>query len=867
MVEEIGRQGKIDAASLILALKRPIIYVKMGRMKTGPEERFRLLLSSLLHIIFKSAFGVIRSVIWIGEITKNIIAFPFISISKLYSFSVSRSRLLQLTIIKYIKKYLLKIKSYRIPTFHTPSFRIPQFRFPTIRIPRVRIPSVSIPFDSIRRARPGKKLSMRNFTRLSIGWRIRTNAVFSKIGEFFRKKKTKVKEPVQSKMPAPIHHKRSKLITIKLRYFLLGSIVTLIMVFVYQSYVFVKSLPLPNMIGKVNYSLSTHIYDRNGKVLYEIYHDQNRTPVILDELPKYIAEATVAIEDKDFYHHNGISLVSGILRAIRDMALHHGLQGGSTITQQLVKSSLLTPERTIQRKIKEMILALWTERLYTKNQILEMYLNQVAYGGSSYGIEEAAQTYFGKQAKDLSLDEAALLAGLPQAPSTYSPFNNPEAAVKRRNEVLQAMEEQRYISMNTMNQAEKAPLKIVPPKTTIRAPHFVFYTKANLESLYGIAQVEEGGLKVTTTLDLDIQNEAEKIVNEELAKLTGMHVTNAAVLITRPSTGEILAMVGSADYFNSPSGAFNVTTALRQPGSSIKPIMYSLALQKGFTEATIINDSPTVFSVPGSPPYRPVNYDNKFHGNVPLRYALANSFNVPAVKTLNAIGVSNFVNFAQQMGITTWTHPERYGLSLTLGGAEVKMVDMSEAFGVLANEGYKVPITGFLKVDGANGEVLNELRPFRTRVLDPGIAYIMSDILSDNFARQWEFGSHSSLEIPGYRVAVKTGTTNDVKDNWTIGYTPDFLVAVWVGNNDNTPMNRYLVSGITGAAPIWNRIMSYLLKNYGPDNQWYTMPDDVVGKTCYFGRTEYFIKGTENAVHCSEALFGTSPTPTPTPQP
>jgi len=650
--------------------------------------------------------------------------------------------------------------------------------------------------------------------------------------------------------------------TERIKYFLLGCLVTLIIVSIFQSYFFVKELPSPYNIGKVNYPLSTHIYDRNNTLLYEIYREQNRTPVNLKELPNYVAQATIAIEDKDFYRHQGVAIFSGVIRAAKEIVINKNLQGGSTITQQLVKTSLLTPERTITRKIKEVILALWAEKIYSKDQILQMYLNQVPYGGSSYGIEEASKTYFGKKAKDLTLDEAALLAGLPQAPSVYSPYSNPEAALTRRNEVLTSMYNQRYISLEEKTKSEKLEISVLPPKTNIRAPHFVFYTKNELISYYGIKTVEEGGLNVKTTLDNKIQEESEKILKEELDKISYLNVTNGAILVTRPSTGEILAMVGSVDYFNQPSGAFNVTTALRQPGSSIKPIMYSLALQNGFTAATILDDSPTVFNIAGSESYRPVNYDNKFHGKVPLRYALANSYNIPAVKTLNTIGVDKFIDFSTKMGISTWTDKSRYGLSLTLGGGEVTMIDMAEAFGVFANQGYKMPINYFQKIEDNTGNTLREVTPFKIKEIDPAIAYIISDILSDNFARTFAFGPGSSLEIPGYKVAVKTGTTNDKKDNWTIGYTPEFLVVVWVGNNDNTPMNPYLTSGITGAAPIWNKVMSYLLKNYGTGNKWFDKPSNVVEKDCYYGRKEYFVKGTENSVNCSPSSLAT-PTPKP----
>jgi len=649
---------------------------------------------------------------------------------------------------------------------------------------------------------------------------------------------------------------------VKIKYFLLGCSITLIFVSILQSYFFIRELPSPYNIGKINYPLSTHIYDRNDTLLYEIYREQNRTPVILKELPPYVAEATIAIEDKDFYRHQGVAVFSGMIRAVKEMIINKNLQGGSTITQQLVKTALLTPERTLSRKIKEVILAIWTEKIYSKEQILEMYFNQVPYGGSSYGIEEASKTYFGKKAKDLTIEEAALLAGLPQAPSLYSPYINPEIALKRRNEVLTSMKNQGYINEESKVKSQKSKVEVLPPKTAIRAPHFVFYSKNQLENYYGIKTVEEGGLKVKTTLDYKIQEQAEKILKEELDKINYLNVTNGAILITRPSTGEILAMVGSVDYFNQPTGAFNVTTALRQPGSSIKPIMYSYALQKGYTAASILDDSPAVFNIAGSESYRPVNYDNKFHGKVPLRYALANSYNIPAVRTLNNLGVDNFIDFATKMGINTWNDRSRYGLSLTLGGGEVTMVDMAEAFGVIANQGYRMPINYFQKIEDNTGNILREMTPFKIKEIDPAIAFIISDILSDNFARTFAFGSGSALEIPGYKVAVKTGTTNEKKDNWTIGYTPEFLVVVWVGNNDNTPMNPYLTSGITGAAPIWNRVMSYLLKNYGAGNKWYEKPDNIVEKNCYYGRKEYFVRGTENTANCSQSSLAT-PTPKP----
>lgn len=653
-----------------------------------------------------------------------------------------------------------------------------------------------------------------------------------------------------------------------------------IVIFIYF-YIFYK-LPNPHLLKQYKViPLSTHILDRHGKLLYEIYREQKRTPVKLDQLPQYISQATIAIEDKDFYKHSGISLFGGIFRAIKDTFLQQKLQGGSTITQQLIKSALLTPERTIRRKIREIILALWTEKIYTKNEILELYLNQVPYGGTAYGIEEAARNYFSKEAKKLTLSEAALLAGLPQAPSLYSPFYNPDSAIKRRNQVLKAMYNSKFIDQSTYEKEIKKKLILNPPKTSIKAPHFVFYVKSQLEQIYDLKQIEEGGLKVTTTLDLDIQKEAEKILKEELDKVKKLSVGNGAVLVTRPPSGEILSMVGSVDYFATPSGAFNVVTALRQPGSAIKPINYAIGLERKLvTPATVFLDIPTCFSSPGQPKrYCPVNYDQTFHGPTQLRFALGNSYNIPAVKMLAINGVENFIASASAFGITTFKEPKKYGLSLTLGGGEVRMTEMAVAFSAFANRGTTRKLTSILKVEDKNGKVLYQFKDANyvkdikknippanffaipgSKPISPETAFLISHILLDNNARSAAFGPNSYLVIPNKAVSVKTGTTNDKKDNWTIGYTPNFLTVVWVGNNDNTPMHPYLTSGVTGAAPIWNRIMSYVLKNQ--KDLWPVKPSTVIGKqVCWDSgaiaekkedgqescpaRFEYFIKGTE----------------------
>ncbi len=640
---------------------------------------------------------------------------------------------------------------------------------------------------------------------------------------------------------------------------------------------------LPTPYDLQNYKkvpLSTHILDRNGKLLYEVHGEENRTPIKIASLPKYVYEATIAIEDKDFYKHGGVSIIGGILRAIKDSVLQHQLQGGSTLTQQLVRSALLTPERTIRRKLREIILAVWTEKVYTKQQLLEMYLNQVPYGGSAYGIEEAARTYFNKPAKDLTLEQAAFLAGLTQAPSLYSPFVDPELARNRRDEVLKKMSEQKYITEQQYETAKNKPLKINPPMTNIKAPHFVFYIKSELEKEFGADEVEQGGLKVTTTLDLNIQEEAEKILREELKAIQYLNVSNGAILVTRPPTGEILSMIGSVDYFATSSGTFNVTTALRQPGSSIKPINYAIGLdRKLVTAATVFLDVATCFpSVPTQ--YCPVNYDGKFHGPQPLRIALGSSYNIPAVKMLAMNTVRDFVASSSAFTMTTFKDPSNYGLSLTLGGGEVHMTEMSQAFSAFANHGVPKKLKGVLKVEDRNGKILYEFedpnfiqdikKPLKNpnflaitgkKAISQETAFIISHILLDNNARAPAFGTNSFLVVPRHAVSVKTGTTDDKRDNWTLGYTANFMTTVWVGNNDNTPMNPYLASGITGAAPIWNRVMRYVL-NSQPD-LFPIRPSSVVGRQVCWDtgavasqnpdgsqpgcptRFEYLIKGTE----------------------
>ncbi len=604
-------------------------------------------------------------------------------------------------------------------------------------------------------------------------------------------------------------------------------------------------IPLPTRLTSETMPVSTKIFDRNGRLIYEIYTDKKRTPITFSDMPNYLKEATISIEDKNFYKNQGFS-ITGIARAFYSTIFKRQVQGGSTITQQLVKNGLLTNERTIRRKAQEVILTIIVEGVYTKNQILEMYLNTIPYGGTAYGIEAASETYFNKSAKSLNLPEAALLAGLPQAPSTYSPFGaHPELAKGRQEEVLKQMVANKYISQAESDKASQEPLiyaSINPPQ----APHFALWIKEQLANKYGDKMVEQGGLRVYTTLDLDVQNFAQLAVATEVGKLKKQKVGNGAAIVTRPKTGEILAMVGSKDYFaKDEDGKVNVTLSSRQPGSSIKPLNYALAIKdQKITPATAFADVPVCFDVFGQPDYCPVNYDGTFHGLVETRFALGNSYNIPAVKVLALNGLDNFVAFAKQMGLTTLTDPKDYGLSITLGGLLVRPFDMATAFGVFANQGIEQPLVAITKVMNWKGQVLEEYDPTKNtltgmRILEPTVTFLISHILLDNNARSAAFGPSSFLNVTGHpEVSVKTGTTNDRRDNWTIGYTANAVVVTWVGNNDNTPMSG-AVSGVSGASPIWNKIMKLVLDKaekgaYDPNEKghsWPKQPDGVVGAT------------------------------------
>ncbi len=573
-------------------------------------------------------------------------------------------------------------------------------------------------------------------------------------------------------------------------------------------------------------SSSTKIFDRTGEVLlFDVHKDVKRTNVLFEEMGAHIKNATVAIEDADFYNHKGIRITS-IIRAILSNISGIGqTQGGSTITQQLVKNTLLTQKKTYTRKIKEWVLAIKIDRSMPKEKILEHYLNEAPYGGTIYGIEEASKTYFNKTAFDLTLAESAYLAAIPQAPTTLSPYGkNKTKLEERKNLVLSRMLAVNFISQEEHDQAKTEVVTFSPQETIgIKAPHFVFFIKEYLEQKYGADVVENGGLKVTTTLSYDLQQKGEQIVKEgALENQKNWDGSNASLVAIDPKTGHILTMIGSRDYFDKEiDGNYNVATALRQPGSSFKPFIYATAFNKGFTPDTVLFDLPTEFqstcnaygkATPGHSQadcYMPQNYDGKHRGPMSLRNALGQSINIPAVKLFYLAGLRDSLKTAEEMGISTLTDVSRYGLTLVIGGGEVSLLDITSAYGVFANNGKRNNYTGILKVEDSSGKVLEEWRPNEREVLPKNVALTISDILSDNIARTPTFGANSVLQIPGKDIAVKTGTTNSNKDAWTVGYTPSVVVGVWAGNNDNKPMKK---GGSAVAGPIWNKFIAEALK-------------------------------------------------------
>ena len=587
---------------------------------------------------------------------------------------------------------------------------------------------------------------------------------------------------------------------------------------------------------------STFIYDRNGAELYEAFEEGRRTHVSIERVPQSLIHATIAIEDDTFIDNMGIDWAATAVAALNYLGAKRDAPGGSTITQQLVRNIFFDYEkrttRSVSRKLEEILLALAITGAKSKNEILEMYLNEVYYGNLAYGVQTAARTFFGKDVDQLSLGESALLAGLPQAPAWLDPLN-PDPAVQaavdaRWRLTLGEMVEEGYITQAQARETLAAGLTFAPGNASLVAPHFTVYALGELERLllgmgYTPQEILGSGLRVTTTLDLDVNRLAQNAAANQVAQLQARNVSNAAVVVTKPATGEIIAMVGSVDYENEAiDGSVNVTTAFRQPGSAIKPFTYAAALERGLSPLDVLWDSPTEIALPGQAAYEPRNYDNRFHGPMTMRAALANSYNIPAVQTLRLVGVEYLLDLLRRFGIDTLAEdPAQYGLSFTLGGGEITLIELTNAYAVFANDGEYVPVTAILCVQDSAGRIVYQygngcpdgeltaeslVRGIEaTRALDPRIAWLMGDMLGDNLARTPAMGAWSPLRTDGIASAVKTGTTDDVKDNWTVGYTRNVAVGVWVGNNDGAPMRG--TSGLSGAAPIWNSVITGIYGN------------------------------------------------------
>ena len=629
---------------------------------------------------------------------------------------------------------------------------------------------------------------------------------------------------------------------------LICGIIVVLVYFIYLQ----KTLPDSEAIVSRKISESTKIYDSTGQVLlYDIHGDEKRTVVPWDKISQNAKNAVLASEDSSFYNHKGFDM-KGVLRAVwRDVIGLNLSQGGSTITQQLVKNALLGGQKTISRKVREVLLSIELERRFSKDQIFWMYLNQIPYGSNIYGIEAASKNYFSKSSDELSLSEAATLAALIKAPSYYSPYgNHVEELIGRRDFILNRMRDLGYIDDSEAASATKDISSFTKSQESISAPHFVIMVKDYLESKYGTDVVEAGGLKVITTLDSDLQKNAEEIVSK-YSKINKekYRASNSALVAIDPKTGGVKALVGSANYFDVENqGNFNVALSPnRQPGSAFKPFAYATAIQKGFTDATIVFDTKTEFNPLCSPDglqskdkygldcYHPQNYDGLYRGAVTLRQSLAQSLNVPSVKTLYLAGITETATLARNMGITTLNGD--YGLSLVLGGAEVRPIDLVSAYGVFATDGVKNPWSLILRVESSDGTVLEEFSPKPERVLDEQTARTINNILSDNVARAPVFGYSNSLYFPGHDVAAKTGTTQDNRDAWVVGYTSSLAVGVWNGNNDNSPMTR-AVAGISASGPMWHDFMTKAMGTY--DATSFIRPEpDTTDKTMLDGNYIY----------------------------
>lgn len=634
-----------------------------------------------------------------------------------------------------------------------------------------------------------------------------------------------------------------------LAFLLLAGVIIVLMLFFYYTY----DLPRPEKFTENPFIQSTKIYDRTGKVLlYDIYGEEKREIVSFDKISDNLKNAVLASEDYRFYQHNGIDVLAIFRSVMIDLRLMKATTGASTITQQLIRSVYLTKERTLARKIREVVLSIELERRYSKDQIFNWYLNEIPFGENSYGAESASQTYFGKPASDLSLGQAATLAALIPAPSYYSPYGSRKnLLLQKKDSILDKMQQLEYIDDKQLKEAKEEKITFLESLVPIKAPHFVIYVKQYLENKYGEDYLQQKGLKVYTTLDWDLQNYAEQVVKDADKTNLQFDANNTALVIIDPKTGEILSLIGSKDYFQKsyPRGCdekasgkcffdpkFDVATiGLRQPGSAFKPFVYATALKKGYTPDTILWDVKTEFNLSCNPDgnqekdgnnldcYHPQNYDGKNRGQISLRSSLAQSLNVPSVGLLYLAGLQDSLQTAKDMGISTLNEPDRYGLSLVLGGGEVTLLEMTSAYGIFATEGLKTSPVSILKIEDSGGKIIEQNTKQATKVLNTQVARQINDILSDNNARAPMFGQNNALYFDKYQIAAKTGTTQYFNDAWTLGYAPFASVGVWVGNNDNSSTNKK--TGIGLAAPIWRKIMEKLLSSRPVEN--FNKPDIV----------------------------------------
>ncbi|MEI8306984.1 MAG: transglycosylase domain-containing protein [Chloroflexales bacterium] len=670
--------------------------------------------------------------------------------------------------------------------------------------------------------------------------------------------------------------RRREIVPFRRRFPLLAFILRLILAFLKLSLLFVLSLvaggmwlyehygsdlPDPQRISQHRSFETTRIYARDGTtLLYELVGPDagRRTPVPFERIPQTLKDATVAVEDAGFYENPGVDLRGIVRAALQNYQSGQIISGASTITQQLVRGILLSPtergERSYERKLREVILAYRVSREYSKDQILGIYLNEVYYGAQAYGVEAAAQAYFSKHVWELSPAEATLIAGLPQSPTTFNPFEDLPAAKTRQRVTIDLMAKSGFLTSAQAEQIYADPVALVPPKTDLVAPHFAFYVRDLLERRYGPDLLYRAGLRVITSIDMNWQAEAQRVAQEKVAELRERNASNAGVIMLAPD-GQILAMVGSADY-NAPDGQVNVTLAARQPGSALKPFVYAAALQRGWTAATVIWDTPSEWKTPEGVVYAPLNYDNAFHGPLRLRMTLANSLNIPAVKALEYVGVPAFIEEMNRLGVTTFNDPSRYGLAMALGSNEVRLLDLTGAYSALRNGGRSRAPVSILKVTNSRGEVLERWTPEHgQQIFGPHseqIAYLITSILSDNEARWFMFGRNNVLELPEIIAAAKTGTSNDWRDSWAMGYTNDVTIGVWVGNNDGTPMAE--VAGSNGAGLIWHDLM--IAYNQGRPPQPFTRPTGIeeapvcadtggrAGDACPRPISELFVAGT-----------------------